>query len=235
MKYILLTAIISVCLTSSFLTREKNKQDYDMYCFSIQWGETMCLQKGGSCYEKLEAIPANKLSIHGLWPNRQDGSRLDDCHTGTDIPIEDDGSEIFQFMNQYWPSLTGPSETFWTHEYNKHGYCYSEEIGDYDYKLYFEKAREIFQRDNLENLIIDALGDHPGEEISVSKSELLEKINSIIGGDDSAHLVCTKINKKYYLSEIRLNYDLDFNFIEDTLSGGACTDSNPIIIKFRDE
>jgi ribonuclease T2 len=26
-------------------------------------------------------------------------------------------------LNKYWPSLNGPSQTFWAHEYEKHGTC----------------------------------------------------------------------------------------------------------------
>lgn len=208
---------------------EHNKQDYDMYVFCLQWGETMCQSKGGKCEERLAVVPLNQASIHGLWPSRQDGSMLADCNDGAEINIE----KQTDFMKTYWPSLTGPNQDFWNHEYNKHGYCYNEEIGDMDYTLYFDKVQSLFEKDDLGNIVKNAVGDHPGEEVSFSVTELKQKLGDVLGVE-CIHITCSKVDGKQYLMELRINMDLDFNYMEDILTGGNCKGSNPVYIKFRE-
>ena len=87
------------CNTQSTLTAT----DYDMYVFAVQWGRTMCLSGYEGCDEKVLQIPKNKISIHGLWPNKKSGAYLPDCNQGTEIEIVDDGSDIFSFLHTYWP------------------------------------------------------------------------------------------------------------------------------------
>lgn len=233
MKLLLALSFISLTLSSSFLRPLENKQDYDMYVFAIQWGVTMCLSGGDDCYKKLEQIPKNEMSIHGLWPNREDGEKMEECNTGTQIEIVDDGSDVFEFMHTYWPSLAKPDTEFWGHEYNKHGYCYSEEIGDtdYDYKKYFAKAQEVFQENKLNTLLTDAIGFGQGE-CTLSYTELMEKIGGIIG-DDTFVITCSYISGKHYLAEIRVSFDMDFN-IRSNVIQGSCPKQKPIYIVYRD-
>ena len=47
--------------------------------------------------------------------------------TGAEIPVVNDGTEIFKRMEVTWPSFMKSDEDFWTHEYNKHGFCYVKE------------------------------------------------------------------------------------------------------------
>ena len=60
--------------------------------------------------------------MHGLWPERNDGSYPSDC---PGAPAFDPAKlkPILPALNRYWPSLNGPSDTFWEHEYTKHGSC----------------------------------------------------------------------------------------------------------------
>ena len=60
-------------------------------------------------------------SIHGLWPENNDGSYPSDCTTekfnpSAIAPVESE-------MNDHWFSISGPNAVFWAHEYEKHGVC----------------------------------------------------------------------------------------------------------------
>lgn len=75
------------------------------------------------CMDGVFQCTASNLffTMHGLWPENSDGSYPCTCTDETfDISkvksIESD-------MNTYWPSLNGPNDTFWKHEYEKHGTC----------------------------------------------------------------------------------------------------------------
>lgn len=68
------------------------------------------------------------FTMHGLWPERNDGNYPCTCTDQTfDVSkvksIEDE-------LNTYWPSLNGPSDSFWKHEYEKHGTCAEDVFPD---------------------------------------------------------------------------------------------------------
>ena len=205
--------------------------DYDMYVFAVQWGKTMCVSGPSSCEEKIKIVPKNHMTIHGLWPNKKSGSRLPNCNQGSEISIVDDGSATFLETRKYWPSLNqNANEVFWGHEYNKHGYCYSNKIKDFDYKKYFAKAVNILKEKNINTLILDTFGEQSGE-YKVSLSTLKNKLSSKLGGNYFS-LVCKKANGKQYLQEIRLALDLNFNYMKYS-SGGSCNSKNDVIIYYR--
>lgn len=204
---------------------------YDMYVFAVQWGKTLCVSGGSACETRLANIPKNHMSIHGLWPSLKSGSQISTCNTGTQVSIVDDGSSTFISARKYWPSLTGANTDFWNHEYNKHGYCYSNKIGNFDYKLYFKKALDVFTSKKINTLITDTFGTQSGE-YAVSLSTLKSKLTSKLGGNYYA-LVCKTISSKQYLQEIRISLDLNFNYMTSSLSSSTCSSSKNVIIYYR--
>ena len=116
----------------------------------------MCLKsKNSVCFENLNNIEKYHLSIHGLWPSLSSGQMLDECNQGEEIEVVNDGSKTFSTMEKIWPSLNNPNVVFWTHEYNKHGFCYNKrfEIDVNDYKSYFNKVIELYNKYNFSTLI----------------------------------------------------------------------------------
>lgn len=82
--------------------------------------------------------PADKFTIHGLWPDNCRGGfeqfcdrdlEIDDVSfllnspqfNGPDRPIM--GKELLSHLNRLWKSSNGDHEALWIHEYNKHGTC----------------------------------------------------------------------------------------------------------------
>lgn len=231
MKTILI--VLAVALTSFGVYYISSQSDstpnirgtsYDMYVFALQWGKTMCVGGDSSCNSKLSAIPKNEVSIHGLWPSLKSGAKMSDCNSGSSISVKSDGSSVFNSMKTYWPSLnSNTNEKFWTHEFNKHGYCYSK-----DYKTYFQKAMDVFKGKNLHRLILNAVGSQSGN-YSISVSDLKTKLNNVLGGKYYG-LVCKSSGGKKYLSEIRITMDTNFSYIKSTLSDSC---SGTILIPFR--
>ena len=212
------------CNTHSTLTAT----EYDMYVFAVQWGRTMCLSGYEGCDEKVLQIPKNKISIHGLWPNKKSGAYVPDCNQGAEIEIVDDGSDIFSFLHTYWPSLNqNTNEYFWGHEFNKHGYCYSE-----DYKEYFEATKDVFFEKRIGDIITDIWGNQVGN-YSIPYNEFTSKLTERLGGQYFTPK-CKQFNGKYFLSELRLSFDLDFNYIEAKL-GNSCKSGKDVVIPFADE
>lgn len=203
---------------------------YDYYFFALQWGASMCVKTGKICYEKMKSVPRHEMTIHGLWPSLLKGKNLPSCNTGTPITIKDD--EKMKEIRKYWPSLNGNANTvFWEHEYNKHGFCYNKRLGfdGNEYHHYFNKALELFKENKLNLLIINALGDHVGE-VKFSYNDLYGKIRKILGGD-FFQITCNTINKKQYLAEVRIGFNLNFQLTKIN-KGTGCSNKKDVVINF---
>ncbi|KAH6611815.1 ribonuclease Trv [Boeremia exigua] len=75
--------------------------------------------------------PANSWTIHGLWPDNCDGTYKSSCdssraYTGIGCTLANKGhTDILNYMKTYWKDYQGEDESFWEHEWAKHGTCYS--------------------------------------------------------------------------------------------------------------
>ena len=71
--------------------------------------------------------PADHWTIHGLWPDYCDGTYTQYCdenrqYTNISCILEAAGrNDLLSFMEKYWKDQSGADESFWEHEWNKHG------------------------------------------------------------------------------------------------------------------
>ncbi|KAL5121148.1 Ribonuclease T2 precursor (RNase T2) [Pleosporales sp. CAS-2024a] len=103
--------------------------------------------------------PADSWTIHGLWPDHCDGTYDANCdasraYTNISAILTSFGAtDLLAYMSTYWKDYQGHDETFWQHEWAKHGTCIStlepscytnhhatEEVVDY-----FQKAVDLYQ------------------------------------------------------------------------------------------
>ena len=201
-------------------------KEYDMYFFTILWLGTTCHQKGWQCYERIQNVPKNTFTIHGLWPNLRNGTIADFCHGVNDIEIEIKDTNLFNFMNKSWVSGYHTNEYFWGHEYNKHGYCYNQKKGYdvNDYEKYFQKSKEIFINNNFDNLFLDFFKKEQIEiktgDIAINRNKFEKYFEERGFGKDYYLIVCTNITNNStdvnpHISEIRIRYDLDFKLLKN--------------------
>jgi ribonuclease I len=169
------------------------------------------------------------MTLHGLWPNLISGANFPDCNKGDDIIVNIEDNSLLDSMRQMWISYSGADENFWSHEYNKHGLCYSNKTQTESYINFFSKVIEIFKHNDFENIISDIVDSSTEAEISMTTHELRESISKkypYIKYD----FYCKKFDNKFHLVEIRINLDLDFNNIEFTRARTNCPTSQPIFI-----
>jgi len=75
--------------------------------------------------------PSNSWTIHGLWPDHCDGTYDANCDSSraytniTQILQSFGKTDLLSYMNQYWLDENGDNESFWEHEWGKHGTCIS--------------------------------------------------------------------------------------------------------------
>ncbi|KAL2546752.1 Ribonuclease 1 [Forsythia ovata] len=138
-----------------------SQQQFDFFYFVRQWPGSYCDSKQ-CCYPNT-GKPASDFSIHGLWPNYNDGSYPSNCDPQTQF----DASKIADLTSRIqkeWPSLACPSSdslNFWAHEWVKHGTC-SESI--LDQHSYFETALNLKEQLNLLQVLGNS-GIEPNGEV----------------------------------------------------------------------
>lgn len=92
------------------------------------------------------------FSIHGLWPEYSNGSWPEYCArsgAGDARRAGGAGAEEQQaIMDCVWPSMTGPNEQFWDHEWYKHGTCSVDGVGNR--ATYFETVLRLHEKYNLD-------------------------------------------------------------------------------------
>ncbi|KAH8668113.1 ribonuclease-like protein T2 [Tricladium varicosporioides] len=103
--------------------------------------------------------PSNSWTIHGLWPDHCDGTYDSNCDTKraytniSQILTSFGKTDLLSYMNTYWVDINGNDESFWEHEWAKHGTCVStlapscytsytptQEVPDY-----FQKTVDLFK------------------------------------------------------------------------------------------
>ena len=101
--------------------------------------------------------PADAWTIHGLWPDHCDGTYDANCdssreYTNITAILDSYGkTDLLAYMDINWKDYQGNDESFWEHEWGKHGTCISTlEPSCYDNYTpqaevvdFFEKAVEL--------------------------------------------------------------------------------------------
>lgn len=86
-------------------------------------------------------------SIHGLWPQTDINKYPQFCKK-VDFNIRK-LNPIIDDLKEYWYSNRGLDESFWKHEYEKHGSCNFNKLNELEY---FEKTLDLFRAAKNKNL-----------------------------------------------------------------------------------
>jgi hypothetical protein len=155
-----------------------------------------------------------------------------DCHTGKDIEVDPEG-RTRDIMNSFWSSLTGDDIKFWNHEYNKHGYCFTERTGAKNEQPFFDAAVSVYEDWRFDQLMIHAVGDvriANSDEISFTYDQLAKIINDARPGVFFS-IKCTSHEKKEYLSEVHFFFDINLKPL-DHEQGTSCGKDKKIYVSF---
>lgn len=159
---VFLAGIQAALLTANNATSTTN----DVYVFAYSWTPEFCY--GQSSYagcETPEAYWGKDFTLHGLWPQYVSGGYPYDCTTEAydpNVPIKIG----WDTMTQYWPNVkyveTDPNyDSFWEHEWTKHGTCTG--LSQYDY---FNSAINLIKIFGTPASVTNAVGG------SISASQL---------------------------------------------------------------
>jgi ribonuclease T2 len=160
--------------------------------------------------------PSDSWTIHGLWPDNCDGTFQSSCDSAraysniSDILKEQGKDDLLTYMDKYWVDIDGDNDSFWEHEWSKHGTCintiepscYSnykpqEEVGDF-----FQKVVDLFKTlDSYKAL--SAAGITPDSSKTYKLSDIEDALAKIHGGQ-KPYVGCDSgaLNQLYYFYNI---------------------------------
>ena len=105
-------------LLSLFVTLSTAQNNYDFFLLVMQYAPALC---SDGTFKKCPSNLITNFTLHGLWPERSDGSYPQHCTNDKFDPSE--VAPIENELDTYWLSLNGPNPSFWAHEYETHGTC----------------------------------------------------------------------------------------------------------------
>ncbi|BCR86122.1 T2 family ribonuclease [Aspergillus chevalieri] len=183
--------------------------------------------------------PADSWTIHGLWPDNCDGTYQQYCDTSreykniTSILQSQGRDDLLSYMKTYWQDYEGDDESFWEHEFGKHGTCINtikpscyndytpqQEVGDY-----FQKTVDLFKGLDTYKALADA---HitPDSSKAYELSAVKKALASLNGGYEP-HIGCSDgaLSEVWYFFNVRGNaIDGEYEPTE-TLSETQCPDT----------
>ena len=225
------TSLILLSLVAfSLCNLRTSTPEYDSLVLAIQWPNGVCAKQTSVCKQKLAKMKPNTMSLHGLWPSLKSGKMLPACNSGKTIYVENDGTPVFKRMEVTWPSFMKTDEEFWTHEYNKHGFCYVNENHLSGYKEYFQKTLDFFDEQQFETMMTRLFPNSTGE-VATTFQELKKKIDKAYPGL-IYRMSCKGSKGHLYLTEFYLYYDLDFKPSQVKFSQN-CPTNKKFYIKFE--
>ncbi|KAG6010312.1 hypothetical protein E4U43_008605 [Claviceps pusilla] len=213
-----LTALVGVAIASS----QSCPVDIPLSCHNQTIVEnTCCFIPSGQLLQtqfwdsQPAAGPPDSWTIHGLWPDNCDGSYpklCDDSRAYTDIEdvLSSAGAtDTLEYMKEFWKDYKGDDETFWQHEWGKHGTCISSLspscYSDYQSKEeavdFFKKTVELFKTLPTYRWLADA-----GITPSSSKYYSLSKIQSVLSEQHGAEVTLGCKGKA--LNEVWYHYNV---------------------------
>lgn len=153
---------------------------FDYYLLTLSWSPEHCAEVKS---DKVQCDGGKQYGfvVHGLWP-QYDKGYPDSCSTTSAVP-ETVVQEMLPIM---------PSENLIRHEWEKHGTCSGEKVGNY-----FGLIKSTFQTIKIP----DAFAN-PGHQVNTSAAQIRKQFL-----DSNPNMQMAVACKGVYLQEVRLCFD----------------------------
>lgn len=139
-KLVLLVAAALMAVASG-----QSNNNWDFFLFVQEWP--------GSWSSSPPACVSG-FTIHGLWPERNDGSYPQFCNgSAWDVNAL---APIRSQLDCAWPSDTGDAATFWQHEWEKHGTCAQTDASVPTQLSFFQAGIRLSSRYALHDILSGA-------------------------------------------------------------------------------
>lgn len=206
---LVLLAFIIFLFSQESVASSLEQREFDYFALALQWPGTFCQRTHHCCSQNgcCRPEPLTWFTIHGLWPDYDDGSWPSCCSTSEFDPKK--VSSLLPLLEKYWPTLSCSSTSlchggrglFWAHEWEKHGTCSKPAIQD-EFS-YFSKALDLYFKYNITD-ILNGSGFQATNAKKYPLGDIVAAIKKAVGA--SPLLVC----KKGSVQELQICFYKDF-------------------------
>ncbi|KAL4392281.1 hypothetical protein AHAS_Ahas03G0329400 [Arachis hypogaea] len=156
-KFLILVALANICVS----------QDFDFFYFVQQWPGSSCDTKQGCCFPQT-GKPASNFTVHGLWPNFNNGSFPSNCKS---VENSFDESKVHTCLllllhKKKTNSTNSDNMKLWKHEWDKHGTCSHSVL---DQHAYFDFTLNLKDHIDLLQILLNNGIKPDGKNYSVEK------------------------------------------------------------------
>lgn len=192
-------------LTAALIALAVGSTNYSFYVFTVEWKPTMC--KTNNC---VSGYLSTAFNIHGLWPSTTSGSGPQNCN-GAAFSLS---SSVTSLLETVWLSDSGTPQSFWQHEWQKHGTCVEPPTTP---DAFFTEVVGLYNRVGVQSLLAKA-GVTPSNSNTYS-------LNKLYGAfTNKVNAACAKYDGESYLENIELCFDLNLNQIDCQEQDSECDD-----------
>ncbi|RFU34240.1 hypothetical protein B7463_g2081, partial [Scytalidium lignicola] len=190
-------------------------QVQDLCCFNAPGGQLLQTQFWDT---DPSTGPSDSWTIHGLWPDHCDGTYDSNCdavreYTNITAILQSyNRTDLLTYMNQYWKDYTGNDESFWEHEWGKHGTCIStlepscyndytpqEEVVDF-----FERTTSLFSQLDSYTFLKNA-GIVPSNTVTYTLDQVQSALTAAHGFPVTIQCSGGALNEIWYHFNVRGN------------------------------
>jgi ribonuclease T2 len=186
MRYLLLLIISLLSFTHfSYATGYPGK--FDFYVLALSWSPDYCATQGNNDTQQCTIGKKLGLVLHGLWPQYQKG-----------YPSNCTTEKFSKSLQEKFPNLY-PSDSLYTHEWEKHGTCSGLKQADY---LALSKQLK-------ESIVIPNQYKSPTKPFRTTVTKLKQAFLATHSGWSTDFLAVSCSGSGRFLKEILFCYSLD--------------------------
>lgn len=191
--------------------------DWDVLIFTQHWPATVCMEweeknpSNNTC-----RMPAEKeiWTIHGIWPTKFGTIGPTFCNSSLHFNASM-LAPIMSNLTEYWidVEVPQPANSFWKHEWRKHGTC-SAAIPALNTELgYFKQGLAWLEQYNMKD-VLDKGGVHPDSNTPTDTTSLWLAVKTTLGVNPSIHCIHDKKTSQYYLKELRICFNKALELVD---------------------
>ncbi|PAV60506.1 hypothetical protein WR25_25518 [Diploscapter pachys] len=145
-KLIVLSLLLATTCWAQASRKKNDGANFDYFMLVRIYPDAVCRADDDTVPDSCEIPKGTPMwTLHGLWPNYADGSYPQFCkghpRKYDQHAIDPIRETLLKFWPNYYPTKT--ADSFWKHEYEKHGTC-SQSLPDFDSELkYFNKSLDL--------------------------------------------------------------------------------------------
>ncbi|XP_019766589.1 ribonuclease Oy [Dendroctonus ponderosae] len=196
--------------------------DWDYLMFSQRWPQTTCSEweeanSANSCNLPKDR---NLWTIHGVWPTKTGHEGPVFCPSAIHFNPEE-LTPMLADLSTYWINVEANTKpnSFWAHEWKKHGTCASSLPLLDSVTNYFQTGLKLNRQYELADIL--AKGGVSPSSTGYDVAQFYNALKSGLGKEPIIHCVQDKKTNSSYISEIRICFNKTLEMID-------CNPTNPV-------